>query len=102
MDGNSLTRRATYAALFNKAPKQFDVILTNPPFGGKEGKDAQKNFTFETSSTQVLFVQDILGELAPKGTCAIVLDEGMLFRKNEVLSLRPSASWSMSATFGRS
>ena len=81
--GNSLTRRATYAALFDGAPKQFDVILTNPPFGGKEGKDAQKNFAFETSSTQVLFVQDILAELAPGGTCAIVLDEGMLFRTNE-------------------
>lgn len=64
---NSLTRRATYAALFNKAPKQFDVILTNPPFGENEGKNAQKNFAFETSYTQVLFVQDILAELAPKG-----------------------------------
>ena len=31
----------------------------------------------------MLFVQDILGELAPKGTCAIVLDEGLLFRTNE-------------------
>jgi len=81
--GNALTKRATYAALFDGAPKQFDVILTNPPFGGKEGKDAQKNFAFETSSTQVLFVQDILAELAPGGTCAIVLDEGMLFRTNE-------------------
>jgi len=81
--GNSLTRRATYAALFQHAPAQFDVILTNPPFGGKEGKDAQKNFPFETSSTQVLFVQDILTELAPNGTCAIVLDEGLLFRTNE-------------------
>lgn len=81
--GNSLTRRATYAALFDHAPKTFDVILTNPPFGGKEGKDAQKNFAYETSSTQVLFVQDILGELAAKGTCAIVLDEGLLFRTNE-------------------
>jgi type I restriction enzyme M protein len=81
--GNSLTRRATYSALFDKAPKQFDVILTNPPFGGKEGKDAQKNFAFETSATQVLFVQDILAELAPGGTCAIVLDEGLLFRTNE-------------------
>lgn len=81
--GNALTKRATYAALFDAAPKQFDVILTNPPFGGKEGKDAQKNFAFETSSTQVLFVQDILAELAPGGTCAIVLDEGMLFRTNE-------------------
>lgn len=81
--GNSLTRRATYAALFQHAPAQFDVILTNPPFGGKEGKDAQKNFAFETSATQVLFVQDILSELAPGGTCAIVLDEGLLFRTNE-------------------
>lgn len=81
--GNSLTRRATYGALFDNAPKQFDVILTNPPFGGKEGKDAQKNFAFETSATQVLFVQDILAELAPGGTCAIVLDEGLLFRTNE-------------------
>ena len=81
--GNSLTRRATYAALFEQAPPTFDVILTNPPFGGKEGKDAQKNFAYETSATQVLFVQDILGELAPKGTCAIVLDEGLLFRTNE-------------------
>lgn len=81
--GNSLTRRATYAALFDQAPKTFDVILTNPPFGGKEGKDAQKNFAYETSATQVLFVQNILGELAPQGTCAIVLDEGLLFRTNE-------------------
>jgi type I restriction enzyme M protein len=81
--GNSLTRRATYGALFDQAPKTFDVILTNPPFGGKEGKDAQKNFAYETSATQVLFVQDILGELAAKGSCAIVLDEGLLFRTNE-------------------
>ena len=64
--GNTLTKRATYGALFDKAPKTFDVILTNPPFGGKEGKDAQKNFAFETGATQVLFVQDILGELAPE------------------------------------
>ena len=81
--GNALTRRATYAALFEQAPKQFDLILANPPFGGKEGTDAQKNFPFETSATQVLFVQDILAELAPAGTCAIVLDEGLLFRTNE-------------------
>jgi hypothetical protein len=31
----------------------------------------------------VLFVQDILAELAPGGTCAMVLDEGLLFRTNE-------------------
>lgn len=81
--GNTLTRRATYGALFEQAPPTFDVILTNPPFGGKEGKDAQKNFDFATGSTQVLFVQDILRELSATGTCGIVLDEGLLFRTNE-------------------
>ena len=81
--GNTLTKRATYSALFDKAPKTFDVLMTNPPFGGKEGKDAQKNYAFATSSTQVLFVQDILEELAPDGRCAIVLDDGFLFRKDE-------------------
>lgn len=81
--GNTLTNRASYSALFDKAPKTFEVILTNPPFGGKEGKDAQKNYAYATSSTQVLFVQHILEELAPGGRCAIVLDDGFLFRKDE-------------------
>ena len=80
--GNSLTGRVTYEGLFcHKEP--FDIILTNPPFGGKEGRDAQKNFAFETSATQVLFVQKILDELKDGGICAIVLDEGLLFRTNE-------------------
>ncbi|MFH2067561.1 MAG: N-6 DNA methylase [Pseudomonadota bacterium] len=81
--GNTLTKRTTYGALFENAPPVFDVILTNPPFGGKEGKDAQKNFSFETSSTQVLFLQNILVEMAIDGRCGIVLDEGLLFRTNE-------------------
>ncbi|MEM9674767.1 MAG: N-6 DNA methylase [Bacteroidota bacterium] len=81
--GNTLTGRATYGELFESAPATFDYLFTNPPFGGKEGKDAQKRYAFETSSTQVLFVQDIISHLAPKGTCAIVLDEGFLFRTNE-------------------
>jgi type I restriction enzyme M protein len=81
--GNTLTNRATYGELFNNAPSTFDYIFTNPPFGGKEGKDAQKRYPFETSSTQVLFVQDIISNLSDNGTCAIVLDEGLLFRTNE-------------------
>ena len=87
--GNTLSGAPTYDGLFEHAPATFDVILTNPPFGGKEGKDAQKNFSFETSSTQVLFLQNILKELNPPlngkpgGRCGIVLDEGLLFRANE-------------------
>jgi type I restriction enzyme M protein len=87
--GNTLSGAPTYDALFEQAPATFDVILTNPPFGGKEGKEAQKNYSFETNSTQVLFMQHILAELKPAldgqagGRCAVVLDEGLLFRTNE-------------------
>lgn len=87
--GNTLSGAPTYDALFEMAPATFDVILTNPPFGGKEGKEAQKNYSYETSSTQVLFMQHILSELKSPtadqagGRCAVVLDEGLLFRTNE-------------------
>ncbi|MCM5527364.1 type I restriction-modification system subunit M [Parasegetibacter sp. NRK P23] len=81
--GNTLTNRPTYGALFENAPSTFDYIFTNPPFGGKEGKDAQDRYSYSTSSTQVLFVQDIIAHLSHEGTCAIVLDEGLLFRTNE-------------------
>lgn len=81
--GNTLTNRTTYGALFENAPNTFDYIFTNPPFGAKIGKDAQKRYPFETGSTQVLFVQEILSSLSTNGSCAIVLDEGLLFRTNE-------------------
>lgn len=32
--GNALTGDEVYGGLFAGAPVQFDVILTNPPFGG--------------------------------------------------------------------
>lgn len=81
--GNTLTNRVNYGALFENAPKTFDYIFTNPPFGGKEGIDAQKRYPFETGSTQVLFMQEIITQLSNDGTCAVVLDEGLLFRTNE-------------------
>ena len=82
--GNTLTGQAMYDGLFQGAPDQFDVILTNPPFGGKEGKEAQTNFAFKTGATQVLFLQHVIDRLAPHGRCGIVLDEGVLFRTNEI------------------
>ena len=81
--GNSLTGESIYDGLFRTAPALFDVILTNPPFGGKEGKDAQSNFSFKTRATQVLFLQLVIDSLAPEGRCGIVLDEGILFRTTE-------------------
>ena len=81
--GNTLTGDATYDGLFQRAPEFHDVILMNPPFGGKEGKGAQTHFAFKTGATQVLFLQHVLQSLKPGGRCGIVLDEGVLFRTNE-------------------
>jgi len=61
----------------------YDVILMNPPFGGKEGKEAQTRFAYKTSATQVLFLQHVIDSLKPGGRCGIVLDEGVLFRTTE-------------------
>jgi type I restriction enzyme M protein len=81
--GNTLTGQETYGGLFDGAPQTFDVILTNPPFGGKEGKEAQTNFDYKTGATQVLFLQHVIRSLRNGGRCGIVLDEGLLFRTNE-------------------
>ena len=83
--GNTLTTvpSASEHRPFGELPAQYDVVLTNPPFGGKENKQAQDRFTFRTSSTQVLFIQHVIGSLKMNGRCGIVLDEGVLFRTNE-------------------
>jgi type I restriction enzyme M protein len=81
--GNTLTGQETYGGLFEGAPALYDVILMNPPFGGKEGKDARTQFAYKTGSTQVLFLQHVIDQLTPGGRCGIVLDEGVLFRTNE-------------------
>jgi type I restriction enzyme M protein len=78
--GNTLTKAQVYDGLFEGAPSQFSVILTNPPFGGKENEGVQTDFAFKTNATQVLFFQHILDSLAPGGRCAVVLDEGVSFR----------------------
>lgn len=81
--GNTLTGQEIYGGLFQNAPPLFDVVLTNPPFGGKEGKEAQTRFAFKTGATQVLFLQHVMDSLKRGGRCGIVVDEGVLFRTNE-------------------
>ncbi|MCB1191751.1 MAG: N-6 DNA methylase [Leptospiraceae bacterium] len=81
--GNTLSGEETYSGLFQNAPSGYDVIVTNPPFGGKENKDVQSNFEFKTNATQVLFLQHVIKSLKNGGRCGIVLDEGVLFRTNE-------------------
>jgi type I restriction enzyme M protein len=82
--GNTLTGTPTYEGLFSSAPTLYDVILMNPPFGGREGKEAQTKFAYKTSSTQVLFLQHVIANLTGGGRAGLVVDEGVLFRTNEM------------------
>jgi type I restriction enzyme M protein len=60
---------------------RYDVILTNPPFGTKGANQApdRDDFTIETSSKQLNFVQHVLTILKPGGRAAMVLPDNVLF-----------------------
>ena len=81
--GNTLSDVGSNSRLYTDAPNTFDVIFMNPPFGGKEGADAKQGYAYKTGSTQVLFLQEVIDALAPKGRAGIVVDEGLLFRTSE-------------------
>jgi len=46
---------------------RFDVILANPPFGGKERKEVQQNFPIRTGETAFLFLQHFIKMLKAGG-----------------------------------
>ncbi len=59
---------------------KYEVILANPPFGGKEQKVIQKNFPIEVNATELLFLQHIEKSLKQDGRAAVVVPEGILFQ----------------------
>jgi type I restriction enzyme M protein len=62
--------------------QRYDIVLTNPPFGGKEGAHIQNNFNIKNNATELLFLQYILKKLkhTPNARAAVVVPEGTLFR----------------------
>jgi type I restriction enzyme M protein len=64
---------------------RFDVILANPPFGGKERKEVQNNFNIKTGETAFLFLQHFIKMLKVGGRAAVVI-------KNTFLSNSDNAS----------
>jgi len=67
---------------------RFDVVLANPPFGGKERKEVQQNFTIKTGETAFLFLQHFIKSLKAGGRAGIVI-------KNTFLSNTDNASVSL-------
>jgi len=60
---------------------RLDIILTNPPFGGKEEDGIESNFPahFQTRETADLFLALIIRLLKEGGRAAVVLPDGSLF-----------------------
>jgi type I restriction enzyme M protein len=64
---------------------RVDVVLANPPFGGKERAEIQQNFPIKTSETAYLFLQHFIKILKTGGRCGVVI-------KNTFLSNTDNAS----------
>ena len=64
---------------------RYNVILANPPFGGKERSEVQQNFDIKTGETAFLFMQHFIKSLKAGGRAAIVI-------KNTFLSNTDNAS----------
>ena len=67
---------------------RYDVVLANPPFGGKERKEVQQNFPIKTGETAFLFLQHFIKILKAGGRAGIVI-------KNTFLSNTDNASVSL-------
>jgi type I restriction enzyme M protein len=73
----------------NSAEKdRFDVVLSNPPYGGKMASELQTNFRVRSSATECLFVQHIMRNLGKGGRAAVIIPEGVLFRPGPDLKVR--------------
>ena len=59
---------------------RYDVVLSNPPYGGKMERELQTNFTIHSGSTEILFLQHIMANLAKGGRAGVIIPEGVLFR----------------------
>jgi len=55
-----------------------DIILANPPFGGKERAEVQENFPIKTGETAFLFLQHFIKSLKAGGRAAIVIKNTFL------------------------
>jgi type I restriction enzyme M protein len=63
---------------------KFDVVLANPPFmTPKGGIKPHQKFTITSKRSEVLFVDYIAQHLKPNGRAAIIVPEGIVFKKGK-------------------
>jgi len=70
---------------------RYDIVLANPPFGGKERAEVQQNFPIKTGETAFLFLQHFLKILKAGGRAGVVIKNTFLSNSdNASVSLRKS------------
>jgi type I restriction enzyme M protein len=68
---------------------RYEVVLANPPFGGKERPEVQQNFEIRTGETAFLFLQHFIKSLKAGGRAAIVIKNTFLSNTdNAAVALR--------------
>ena len=82
--GNSLERTPPN----NPEQDGFDVVLANPPWGGRQNLAGLDHFPIRTSASTGLFIQHALSQLRPQGRAVIIVPEGFLFRSGAEQQLR--------------
>ena len=72
--GNTLAENLTHITERDRK----NVILANPPFGGKERAEVQQNFDIKTSETAYMFMQHFIKMLKLNGRAGIVIKNTFL------------------------
>jgi type I restriction enzyme M protein len=67
---------------------RYDIVLANPPFGGKERAEVQQHFPIKTGETASLFLQHFIKIMKAGGKAGVVI-------KNTFLSNTDNASVSL-------
>jgi len=68
---------------------RYDVVLANPPFGGKERAEVQRNFPIRTGETAFLFLQHFMKSLCAGGRASVVIKNTFLSNTdNAAVALR--------------
>ena len=70
---------------------RYDIVLANPPFGGKERAEVQQNFPIKTGETASLFLQHFIKILKAGGKAGVVIKNTFLSNTdNATISIRKS------------
>ena len=81
LEAENVKRRDAIAIEYGQEEdKQYDIVLTNPPFAGRIDKTRiKKDLPIIATKTEILFLGHAIQLLKDRGRCGIIVPEGLLF-----------------------